>query len=63
MKEKLHETTIDYNSINKIASKYSSEAILIINKQGQIIYASDSAERILGVKKKPIINLPIFEFP
>ena len=52
MKEKLHEKTIDASSINKIASKYVSEAILIINKQGKIEFASESAEHVLEIKKK-----------
>ena len=62
MKEKLHEKTIDASSINKIASKYVSEAILIINKQGKIEFASESAEHVLEIKKKLLQDTSILKF-
>jgi len=53
---------MEYNKINKIASKYLTEAILIVNKKGEIEFASESANYLLGINKKLLQNTSILKF-
>ena len=53
---------MDHHKINKVASKYFSEAILIVNKKGGIEYASDSAIHLLGINRKLLQDTSILKF-
>ena len=61
-KEKNYENFMDHNKVNQIASKYLTEAVLIIDKKGKILYASELTKSILGIDIKLLLNTSILKF-
>ena len=53
---------MEQNKVNQIASKYFTESVLILDKQGKIVFASESTKYILGKNVKLLLNNSILKF-
>jgi PAS domain S-box-containing protein len=61
-KENNYENFMEQNKVNQIASKYFTESVLILDKQGKIVFASESTKYILGKNVKLLLNNSILKF-